>query len=81
MIEIFQKDQVITQNIINYSFTTYEWYLPSIIWTGDLDSDAKLDFIIEKPSYNTSRVELILSTLYHNNEPLEPAAVFQSHGC
>lgn len=82
MIEIFQKDQVITQNIINYSSTTtHEEDLPSIIWTGDLDSDGKLDFIIEKPSYNTSRVELILSTLYHNNEPLKPAAVFQSHGC
>ncbi len=81
-IKISQKNEDITQNIIDYQGTTHEWYLPSIIWAGDIDADDKLDLIIDKPGhYGSGRIELYLSTKTDNSELLKSAAVFQIWGC
>ena len=53
----------------------------NVIWSGDLDRDGKLDFILRHTFYNGERVKLFLSSKAGKNEHAKQVASIQRLGC
>lgn len=53
----------------------------NVIWSGDLDRDGKLDFVLRNTFYNGERTELYLSSKAGRNEHAKLVASIQRLGC
>lgn len=59
-----------------------DYFPPSLLWSGDIDGDGKVDFIIDTTThYNVSEISLFLSTLAKKGKVLSEPIIFRSYGC
>lgn len=52
-----------------------------VLWSGDIDRDGKIDFILEKSRYNNSDTILMLSSAAKNKQHAAEVATLSTQGC
>lgn len=71
-----------SQILLNFDAVGWDGTFPTLIWTGDLDRDGKLDILIDaKDDENVSRLHLYLSSKRKSKQLLRLVGSFDTLGC